>query len=427
MTSSRIALAAFSLFFSAVLAHAAATSGTVTNRTSGKPAAGDTVELIDVQAGMSAVAKTTTDSKGHYTLNMPGPGPYLVRVTHQGAPFFIAAGGPSGDVTVFDVKPKVDGISIEDHIFGMEAQNDQLTVTEQFVVHNTSSPPVTQYSERPFEFVLPAGAVIDAAEATRPSGMPTMSMPKSLPEKNHFTFTVPIDPDQGENKMTIFQVQYHLPYTGSFTFKPTLLLPVQNFVVQLPKAMSFTASDNAAFQSLQRSSAFQIFLLKNAQPGQTIGFTVSGTGAIPREAQSGGDAGGQAAQGNAAGSGPGGGIGEPINQPDPLTKYKWWILGGVVLALAGVAAVLLRKPVAVGVPATGTVAAGLAANPAGLGTNAASPVTAAGKNAALLNALKEELFALESEKLSGAIGAEEYQTQKNALETVLKRALDRKA
>jgi hypothetical protein len=427
MISSRIALAAFSLAFSAALAQAAATSGTVTNRTTGKPAAGDTVELIDVQAGMSAVAKTTTDAKGHFSLNMPSAGPYLVRVTHQGAPFFIAAGGPSGDVTVYDVKPKVDGISIEDHIFGMEAQNNQLTVTEQFVVHNTSSPPVTQYSERPFEFVLPEGAVIDAAEATRPSGMPTMSMPKSLPEKNHFTFAVPIDPDQGENKMTIFQVQYHLPYTGSFTFKPTILLPVENFVVQLPKAMSFTASDNAAFQPLQRSPAFQIFLLKGAQPGKAFGFTVSGTGAIPREGQqSGGDAGGQAAQSNVTGAGPGGGIGEPNNQPDPLSKYKWWILGAVVLALAGVAAVLLRKPVeAVGVPGGGAAVAGLAANPAGPLSTA--PVTAAGKNAALLNALKEELFSLESEKLSGAIGAEEYQTQKNALETVLKRALDRKA
>ena len=51
---------------------------------------------------------------------------------------------------------------------------------------------------------------------------------------------------------------------------------------------------------------------------------------------------------------------------------------------------------------------------------AASP---AAKNAALLNALKEELFALESEKIAGTLPQAEYAEQKAALETVLKRAL----
>jgi len=37
--------------------------------------------------------------------------------------------------------------------------------------------------------------------------------------------------------------------------------------------------------------------------------------------------------------------------------------------------------------------------------------------------LKEELFALESEKISGTITAEEYARVKAALEIVLKRAL----
>ena len=418
MRSSRFILAAFSLASFAALAHAAATSGTVNNKTTGKPAAGDTVELIDVQASMSAAAKTTTDAKGQYTLNMPGPGPYLVRVTHQGAPFFIAAGGPTGDLTVYDVKAKAEGVSIEDQIYGMETANGQLQVTEQFVVHNTSQPQVTQFSDKPFEFVLPDGAVLDAAESTRPSGMPTMSMPKPLSEKNHYTFTVPIDPDVASDKMTIFQIQFHLPYSGSYTFKPTLLMPVDNFVIQMPKSMSFTAGDGLNFQPLQRDPSFQIFLLKNAVPGKTIQFTVTGEGSIPREGQQSGAGaapGAPAAQSN----GPGGGIGEPINQPDPLSKYKWWILGGIVLTLAAAAAFLLRKPAGAGTAsAAGGAVAGTAVNPL-------IPVTAAGKNAALLNALKEEMFSLESEKLSGTIDADEYQAQKAALETVLKRALKR--
>jgi hypothetical protein len=44
-------------------------------------------------------------------------------------------------------------------------------------------------------------------------------------------------------------------------------------------------------------------------------------------------------------------------------------------------------------------------------------------NANLLSVLKEEIFAIESEKLSGTITPAEYREQKDALETVLKRAL----
>jgi hypothetical protein len=150
-------------------------------------------------------------------------------------------------------------------------------------------------------------------------------------------------------------------------------------------------------------------------------FTVSGTGAMPREQQQGG---GQEPGAQVQPSGPGGGIGEPINQPDPLTKYKWWILGGLGVLLAVVAAFLLRKPA--GVPA-GAVAGTPAAvpHPATVPAYATHAATSAGKNGALLAVLKEELFALESEKLSGTIGVEEYAEQKAALEVVLKRALKR--
>jgi hypothetical protein len=58
---------------------------------------------------------------------------------------------------------------------------------------------------------------------------------------------------------------------------------------------------------------------------------------------------------------------------------------------------------------------------------AASATSPAAKNSALLNALKEELFALESEKLSGTLSPAEYSESKAALEIVLKRALKRGA
>lgn len=123
-----------------------------------------------------------------------------------------------------------------------------------------------------------------------------------------------------------------------------------------------------------------------------------------------------AGEASAAGGKPGGGIGNPIGTPDPITKYKWWILAAFALLLAAAAAFLLRKQP--GAPAIGA--------PQDVAGQVFTSETPSSRNASLLNVLKEELFTLESEKLSGTLSAGEYAEVKAALETVLKRALNRK-
>ena len=80
--------------------------------------------------------------------------------------------------------------------------------------------------------------------------------------------------------------------------------------------------------------------------------------------------------------------------------------------MAAAAAFLLRKPAQAPGFEAGTVQA-----------FAPPPVD---KNAALLNVLKDELFAVESEKIAGTLPPAEYAEVKAALETVLRRALRRK-
>ena len=421
---------ALSMLFAGAVAQASTVTGTVTNKTTGKPAAGDPVVLVDVQAGMGEVAHATTDAKGRYTLTEPGNSPYLVRVTHQGAGYFIAApqGAAPADITVYDVAPKVEGVSIEADVLEVESDNGQLRIAERFFVHNTSSPPTTQWSAKSFEVVLPADAVVDGVGGQRPNGLPTSIKLDADGPKGHYAFNFPIQPDDGD-KETLFQLSYHMPYSsGKYTFKAEVTLPADNVAVLLPKSMTFTAGSGAAFKSVPQDPNIQTFLLKNATPGHLMEFTIAGTGSMPREQQ--GAPGGQqpagmgaqdsggGAQGAGVGPGkqPGGGIGNPINTPDPLSKYKWWILGGLVLLLAAAAAFLLRKPP--GAPITGAIA--------DAGTTAYQALGApASKRTLLLNALKEELFAVESEKISGTIAPEEYAKVKAALETVLKRALNR--
>jgi len=423
MRSSQFLLRTFALglLFTAALAQAAPVTGTVTNKTTGKPAVGDPVVLVDVQAGMGEVAKTTTDARGHYALNTPGTSNYLVRVTHQGSTYFIGApqGGAPGDLTVYDVASKVQGVTVEADVMEMETDNSRLQVTERFFVHNTSSPPLTQWSQRSFEIVVPADASIEGAQAQRPSGLPTSISLDAAGPKGHYAYNFPIQPDEGD-KNTLFQLTYSVPFNGKLKFKVEESLPAANVAVLLPKSMTFTGGAGASFKNVPEDPGVQTFLTRGAVPGKAIEFTIEGTGSMPREQQgaAAGQHGGMGAdnsgQAGAPGNQPGGGLGTPINTPDPLSKYKWWILAGLALLLAAGAAFLLGKPV-------GGAPGGVAAEPVA-GTEGAA-ATPAIKQSALLNALKEELFALESEKINGTLSAKEYAEVKAALETVLKRAL----
>jgi 5-hydroxyisourate hydrolase-like protein (transthyretin family) len=454
---------AFALaMFAGAMAQAATVTGTVTDKTTGKPSAGDQVVLVDVQAGMSDAATATTNSKGEYTLQVPAggnAGAFLVRVTHQGASYFIAApqGGAGGDVTVYDVSPKVDGVVVEADMLLFEGSAGELRVSERYEISNNSNPPKAQYGEKTFEIALPADAQLDSASATRPGGLGTTTRLIPLSQNGHYTFNVPIQPDQGQKK-TRFEVQYHVSYSGKYTFKPTVVTAAENYVVYVPKSMSFGGASGADFQTANDDPRVITNIAKNVHPGQAIAFTLSGEGQMPRDAQQGmspqammgGGAG--APESSAPSSTPGGGIGNPIGTPDPLTRYKWWILGGLTLLLVIAAIYLLRNrggsesgslvpvtsagpdPDSRPLPAPRSIAPvseytplppRRAPEPVSAGAHygpAATPAPSGGK-AALLAILKDELFAIESERLSGTLSNEEYAEIKTGLEAVLKRAL----
>src|SRR3954467_11571298 len=73
-----------------------------------------------------------------------------------------------------------------------------------------------------------------------------------------------------------------------------------------------------------------VFVAQNIPAGTNVGFTVSGSGNVPLDKDPTQADGAQAAD-NAAR--PGGGLGEPDNSPDPLYKYRWWLIGAVALVL----------------------------------------------------------------------------------------------
>jgi hypothetical protein len=406
------------------LALADTISGTVTNRTTNKPSAGDDVVLIRLAQGMQELSRTKTDAKGNFKLEVPDQALHLVRVTHDKANYFrpAPAGTESVEIDVYNAAAKVKGITSEADV--MRLQTDEsgksLQVTENFFVKNDSNPPMTQFSDRAFEFYLPAGAVVEGSAALSPGGMPVQASPVPLGDPNHFAFVFPVRPGE-----TRFQISYKVPYNGSMRFAPKPVMTTDTIAVMMPKSMKFEAGDSAGYAAVTEDTTAQTYVVRNVEPSQAVEFTVSGSGQLPRDSQAaagGADAqgGGGAEGGAAAGAGatsaaadtrPGGGLGTPLDPEgtnDPWAKYKWWILGGLGLLLAGGAGVMLKGGGAVAPAAVGVVAA-----PAAVG------------GGGLLGALKEDLFALETDRLQGRLSEVEFAEQKAALEVVLRRALAR--
>jgi hypothetical protein len=407
-------------------------TGAVTNKTTNKPAAGDDVVLIRLAQGMQEAARTKTDAKGHFTLEIPNgdSGMHLVRVTHDKANYFRPAppGTQSVEVEVFNAATKVKGVSSEADV--MRLQTDEsgkaLRIIENFFVKNESNPPLTQFSDRPFEFYLPEGAVVEGSAALAPGGMPVQASPVPLGDPNHYAFIFPIRPGE-----TRFQISYRLPYGGSLKFAPRVMMPTDTVAIMMPKSMTFKPGPSSPYSPVTEETTAQTYVARNAQPSQALDFTVSGTGQMPRDtgaAAAAGDATSNAAapagSGGAASSAasdtrPGGGLGVPLDPEgtnDPWAKYKWWILGGLGLAMAVGAGMLLKSGPAQAVAPSG--AGAFASGPVGTGS------VGTGSDS-LLAAMKEELFALETDRLQGRLSENEYVEQKAALEVVLRRALSR--
>src|SRR3984885_522271 len=413
-------------------------TGTVTNKTTNKPAAGDDVVLIRLQQGMQEATRTKTDAKGHFSLDVPAnesQAIHLVRVTHDKANYFRPAppGTQSVEVEVYNAAAKVMGGSSEADVMRIEtdASGKALHVVENFFVKNESSPPLTQFSDRPFEFYLPAGAVVEGSAALAPGGMPVQASPVPLGDANHYAFIFPIRPGE-----TRFQITYRLPYSGSLKFSPRVGMPTDTIAIMMPKSMTFAPGPSTPYSPVTEEMTAQTYVARGVAPSQSLDFTVSGVGQMPRDAgaaatagSGGADASGQAGAGGAAAgtaatdTRPGGGLGVPLDPGgtnDPWSKYKWWILGGLGLVMAAGAGFMLtgnQRP-------ANALAGGALAGGAGAGGGGAGGGFA-GEPASLLAAMKEELFALETDRLQGRLTESEYVDQKAALEVVLRRALSR--
>ena len=190
-------------------------TGTATNGTTGRPAAGDEIILINLSNGMEIAAKTKADSAGKFSFKLSdgaGAGPHLIRAIHQGVNYHQMAppGTNSVEVQVYDVAKKIADLSMTADVLRFEADSGQLHGKRLFAINNTSAPAKTQMNDHNFEFYLPEGAKVESAQARAP---PTHRRRAAQSEKS-LCDCLPFRPGE-----TQFQVEFTCTF-GSIKLDP---------------------------------------------------------------------------------------------------------------------------------------------------------------------------------------------------------------
>lgn len=379
-------------------------TGMVTNGTTNKPAAGDDVVLLKLAQGMEEEVRTKTDAHGEFNLNMAdGSAMHLVRVRHDNVNYHqpVQPGADNLHITVYNASPKVSGLKLLEQSEVYQANDTQLQVIELFRVSNPALPPMTQPS---FDFYLPDGAAVKMAQAVTEAAMPVKVTVVPLKEKNKYSVLHPLRPGT-----TQIELVYTMPYSGAVSVRPKLSLPADRFYVVTAKGMRFASGAGVPFQALDQwptdptVTGVDVHAAESVSPAKGVSFSLSGAGMLPEQQP----ATAQAGQGSVAQPGednrPGGGLGEPNEKPDPLHSSQWLFLGVLSLFLAAGATYVYTS------------------NHAGAGRAKKLP---AGPGL-LMEAMKEEMFQLETDRLQGKISPQEYESAKAALDKTLQRAVRR--
>jgi hypothetical protein len=396
-------------------------TGKVLNQTTQKPSAGDDVVLLRMGEGMQEEARVRTGEQGAFSMKLAHPeAQYVLRVLHQGVNYDHTLTGTSAvQLEVFDTVSAIKGLNGALGIAQLESDGANLKVTEMYSITNASMPPVTQTGAHNFEISLPAGATLDAFMAKRAQGV-WVNLTAAQEKQGNYAVDYPLRPGD-----TLFKYIYHLPASGAITLKLKLAYPIKSFAVMHPPTMEFRPLQAKAFSSPGVVKGLRVEQAVGGVTRDVPAFVISGVGTVAAQAPA-----DRTLPSTAANAAP---TDAPTAQPeatlpnarlpnanlpnanlpnatppnanlsnteDHSSKDAWAIGSLTLLLIVGGVFALWRRE------------------------RKLSAVRAF-SNTPVIQALKDELFQLETERSRGAISAEQYDSTRDALNLSLQRALAR--
>jgi len=407
-------------FALAAASHAGTLSGTVINRTTGKPEPNVALDLLSPTAGMAELATATSDSQGRFSVTKDsiGMAPVLIRATFHDVSFntFAPPGRPEVEVEVFDISKDPKTITVPSHVVIFQPENGKLVGAEEYSIQNTSQPPYAFFrSEGNFDFSIPEGATLSQVSTTTTMGM-AVSQASIDKGKGHFAIAYPFRPGQ-----TNVRLSYELPYTNnSATLKLPATYPGSKMLVVVPPGVTVTADGLTAAGQEQ---GMLVYTHEPLPAKGVLSMNLSGVGTPPPagDAQGQGQGQGEAQEGNSR-QGP-----EVIAAPSRLDDFKWFLVAGLVALFAMGALLLSRKQVVVTSSEEDDQAPATVKPDRPAKSKKAPPAPSANASAAVnqhvdvsLESLKDQIFRLELRRQAGTISEEDYAREKANFEKLLR-------
>ncbi len=377
------------------------------------------VVLLSLQNDMQSVANTKTDAQGKFqlTYNPTGPMPLLIRAIYKGVFFhaMLPPGTTTADVQIFEPSSNPDTIEFPNHLIAFQPNGSVLSVGEEYIVQNRSSPPVAYAkTEGNFEFQTPDGAQKVEVQAQGPEHMATT---QGLIDRGKNRYAVAYAFRPGESGV---RLSYELSYAGSkTTVHISPAYPATTIMILAPPTVTISAP---GFKPAGNEQGMTVYTSEGNTGANPFDVSVSGTAPPPPTADQQGQS-DPTAQGRDSGAPPVAAV-APRSAP-----YQWILVAGFGCIFLLGAAFLFRKPV----PAVAPVAqsAPLSAS-AFQGAAVSTPQTFSGAAAtqslgevnrevgASLDQLKDTLFRLELRHQAGTISEAEYAEQRARAEKTIR-------
>ncbi len=421
----RILLILLTSFALAAAANAGTLSGTVINRTTGKPEPNVALDLLSPTAGMAELATATSDAQGHFSVTKDsiGAAPVLIRATFHDVSFntFAPPGRPNVEVEVYDISKDPKSITVPSHVIIFEPQDTKLIGAEEYSIQNASQPPAAFFrTEGNFDFAIPENATLNQVSTTTSMGM-AITQASIDKGKGRFAIAYPFRPGQ-----TNVRLSYELPYTNnSATLKLPATYPGAKLLVVVPPGITVTGD---GLTPAGQEQGMTVFTHDPLPAKGILSVSLSGVATAPPQ---GADQ-GPAQEGNSRqDQGP-----EVIAAPSRLNDFKWYLFAGLAALFAMGALLLSRKQVVVAggpededvaPPSSNPVKSAGSGKPKKTAVVTVAPVTPASVAqqvdehvAVSMDSLKEQIFRLELRRQAGTISEEDYAREKAKFDQLLR-------
>jgi len=220
----------------------AAVTGTVINKTTGKPQAGATVALnkLDPQMGFQPVDQTKSDAQGKFTINQEATGqtPYLIRTAYDGVTYnqMLPPGSQTTGLTidVYNSSRQPEAAKVSKHMVLFEPSGGQMEINETYLIDNTGQTSWYDPDNGTLHFFLPAAARGQVkVDATAPGSLPIGALATKTGEADVFKLDFPVKPGE-----TRFDLTYTVPYTEGQPYAGKIVTKDQNTYLIAPNGVT---------------------------------------------------------------------------------------------------------------------------------------------------------------------------------------------